>query len=111
MKDKDKIMLQKMDNYIQEILQYTKEMSFDDFHNDQKTINASAFLIGQIGELVIRISDETKKDNFHIPWKDVKGMRNCIIHDYENVDLTVLWYTIEKDLPILSNELNKLLAK
>jgi len=79
MKEKDKIALQKMNKYVQEILSYTQGMNLDSFLEDTKTINASAFLIGQIGELVGQISEETQKNYPDIPWRNIKGMRNRIM--------------------------------
>lgn len=111
MKEKDRISLQKMNKYIHEILSYTQGMDLDSFLEDNKTINASAFLIGQIGELVGEISEETQKNYPDIPWRNIKGMRNKIIHDYEDIDFTVLWGTITESLPVLSNNIQKTLAQ
>jgi len=111
MKDKDRIALQKMDKYVHEILSYTNGMDFNGFLEDNKTINASAFLIGQIGELVGEISDETQENCPDIPWRNIKGMRNRIIHDYEDIDFTVLWGTITENLLDLSNNIQKILAQ
>ena len=109
MREKDRILLRKIVVHIQEILLYIKDMDFETFLADKKTINASAFLIGQIGELANQISDETQNNHSGIPWKNIKGMRNRIIHDYENVDFTVLWGTITESLPELLNIILKVL--
>lgn len=45
-----------------------------------------------------------------MPWKSIRGMRNRIIHDYENVDLAVLWGTIKKSLPGLVNQIDQILV-
>ena len=109
MKEKDRILLRKMVVHGQEILLYVKDIDFKAFLADKKTVNASAFLIGQIGELSNQISDETQNNYPGIPWRNIKGMRNKIIHDYENVDFTVLWGTITESLPeLLSNILKAL---
>ena len=44
-----------------------------------------------------------------IPWKSIKGMENKIVHDYDNVDLSVLWSTIKVSLPELKKELSKII--
>jgi len=111
MKDKDRIVLQKMDKYIQEILQYANGLDFEDFVNDNKTVNATAFLIGQLGELSTHISADVKEDNPQIPWKSMKGIRNKIVHEYENVDLAVLWGTVARSLPELSALIKESLAR
>ena len=109
MRGKDKILLRKMLTHVQEILSYIKDMDFEAFLADRKTINASAFLIGQIGELASQISDEAQNDYPDIPWRNINGMRNRIIHDYENIDFTVLWGTITESLPELSSAILKAL--
>ena len=109
MREKDRILLRKITAYAQEILLYIKDMNFETFLSDKKTVNASAFLIGQIGELASQISDETQNNYSDIPWRNIKGMRNRIIHDYENVDFTVLWGTITESLPELLNIISEVL--
>lgn len=44
-----------------------------------------------------------------IPWNSIKGMRNRIVHDYENVDLSVLWGTIKESLPDLKDKLKDII--
>jgi len=70
---------------------------------------ACAFSVSQIGELVKEISDETLEENKNIPWSSIRGMRNRIVHDYENVNLSVLWTTIKENLPDLKQELKNIL--
>jgi uncharacterized protein with HEPN domain len=62
---------------------------------------AVAFAFGQIGELAKMVSAGTIEAHPHIQWKGMRGLRNRIVHDYDNVDLKVLWETIRDDLPIL----------
>lgn len=61
--------------------------------------------IVQIGEYIAKISDEFKNKHDHIPWRKIKGMRNVATHQYENIDLDILWYTITIELPELKDEL------
>jgi len=58
-----------------------------------------------IGEATKKISDEFKKSNFKIPWREMSGMRDKLIHDYIGIDLEVVWRTIEIDLTELENSL------
>ena len=67
------------------------------------------FNLMQIGELAKQcLSDELKSDITSIPWKQLYGMRNRIVHGYDGVDMTIVWATIKKDLPILDKELTKM---
>jgi len=111
MKNKDKIALEKMSSYANELLSYVDGMDYDAFVNDRKTINACAFVIGQMGELVTVISDEVQSIHTEIPWRNIKGMRNRIIHDYEKVDYLVLWKTISESIPQLIEAVYAVLEK
>lgn len=63
----------------------------------------------QIGELAKQcLSDELKADITSIPWKQLYGMRNRIVHGYDGVDMTIVWATIKNDLPALDKELTKM---
>lgn len=63
----------------------------------------------QIGELANRLSDETKESAPNIPWRAIKGMRNLHAHDYEKVDLEIVWNTLLEDVPVLKHSLENLL--
>ena len=109
MKSRDRIIIQKMIGYINDINQYVEGMHAKEFLEDKKTLTACAFSVSQIGELVKEIEDETIKEYDSIPWNSIKGMRNRIVHDYENIDLSVLWYTIKESLPQLKDKLQDVL--
>jgi uncharacterized protein with HEPN domain len=109
MTGKDRIILQKIINYINEIEQYITDYSFEMFMKDKKTMSACAFSVSQIGELSKEISGDTQSKYDDIPWKSIKGMRNKIVHDYENIDLSVLWGTIIKSLPILKVQIEEII--
>ena len=96
MKSKDRIILQKIISYIKEVESYIEGLNTETFMEDKKTITACAFTVSQIGELAKDISEEMQKEYNNIPWKAMKGMRNKIVHDYENIDLAVLWGTIRE---------------
>jgi len=102
MKKRDRIAFHKMISYAEEIQSYVHGLHFEQFARDRKTINACAFLIGQIGELVNVIDAETQKKYAKIPWRNIKGMRNRIVHNYEKVDYTVLWGTITESMAQLA---------
>ena len=52
-----------------------------------------------IGEASKKVSDELRKVNHEVPWKEMSGMRDKLIHDYIGVDIDVIWKTIIQDLP------------
>lgn len=64
-----------------------------------------------IGEAARRISDETKSAYQNLPWYEMVGMRNVMIHDYDDVDMVIVWETIQNDLPPLISALESILSK
>jgi uncharacterized protein with HEPN domain len=109
MKEKDKIVLKKIIGYINDIAGYVSKLDFNSFITDKKTLFACAFIISQIGELAGELSDDIKNINPDVPWKSMRGMRNRIVHDYDNVDFAVLWGTIKTSLPELKKQLSKII--
>ena len=65
-------------------------------------------LVEIIGEAATRVSKEGRAKNPAIPWDDIVGMRNKLIHGYDTVDLDILWDTVTDDLPRLIEELQKI---
>ena len=111
MNDKEKNAILKMLEFIDKSIDYTNNISYIEFSKDDKTQDATIFNISQIGETVKDITDETMKKYNNIEWRMIKGLRNRIIHDYEGINLTNIWYVIENDLPELKNELLKILEE
>ncbi len=109
MKSKDRIIIQKIIGYIDDVEKYVEGLEAKDFLDDKKTITACAFSVSQIGELVKEITEETMSKYTNIPWNSIRGMRNRIVHDYENVDLSVLWGTIKESLPELEEKLKDII--
>lgn len=63
-----------------------------------------------IGEAAARITDETKNQYPQIAWKNIIGMRNRIIHDYNNVNLDIVWQVASRNLPELAVQLAAILS-
>ncbi|MCK5170388.1 MAG: DUF86 domain-containing protein [Bacteroidales bacterium] len=82
-------------------------MNFEDFQNDDKTISAVIRKFEIIGEASKKIPDTIKKQNQSIPWKEMAGMRDKLIHDYMGVDIDVVWKTIESDIILLDEMIHK----
>jgi len=61
-----------------------------------------------IGEAARRVSSETKKKHPNLPRREMTGMRNLVIHEYDAVDLSIVWDTVHKKLPALVAELEKI---
>ena len=68
-------------------------------------IEACVFNLSQLGELANKIDEEYEKAHSDIPWRQIYGLRNRIIHDYEGINLKLIWEIIKDDLPDLVTQL------
>jgi uncharacterized protein with HEPN domain len=64
-----------------------------------------------IGEAASRLTPEFREQHPLLPWGDIIGMRNRLIHAYYDVNLDTLWKTIEEDMPLLIERLSEILAE
>jgi uncharacterized protein with HEPN domain len=64
-----------------------------------------------IGEAVKNLSDEFRTEYTDIPWQDIAGMRDKLIHHYFGVDIEQVWHTINNELPALKSEIKLILDK
>lgn len=83
---------------------FTAGMDSAAFAGDSKTQSAVIMQLMLIGELAKKVSAETKT-SVELPWKEIAGFRDRAIHNYFEVDLDIVWNTIQADLPSLKKEL------
>lgn len=94
---------------IAEIREFTDEITFEEFQTDRKTIRAVLYDLAIIGEAVRSIPPEIEASHPEIPWDDVRGMRNIVIHEYFQVNLSIIWQTLQEDLVLLESSLCQLI--
>jgi uncharacterized protein with HEPN domain len=92
-------------------LKFAQGLDQDAFLQDLKTQSAVSHQLMVLGEAVKRLSDEFCAQHPEIPWRQIAGMRDRLIHGYDVVDLDEVWLVLEKDLPELLKELEPLLPK
>ena len=80
-------------------------MDFKAFSNDRKTSSATIRELEVIGEAVGKISLELKTEYPDINWRDMKDLRNLLIHEYFGIDLEIIWNIIIKDIPTFKNSI------
>lgn len=88
----------------EKIIEYTNGLTIEKFKKDDKTSSAVIRKFEIIGEAAKNISEKIKQEYPEIPWNDMVGMRNILIHGYFGVDYKIIWDTI-KILPALLNRL------
>lgn len=95
-----------LDDMLQSALKiknYTKDINFDSFAKDEKTIDAVARNFEIIGEAANRIDPDYKMTHPEIEWNRIRGLRNRIVHDYFGIDNEIVWSIIETYLDELIN--------
>ena len=111
MSSKDKHSLRAILEAISKIHRFTNDHSDpDSFHEDDKAFDAVMMNFIVIGEMVSRISSDTKEANTQIDWNRIKGFRNLVAHDYFGIDAEEVWQVIVNDLPTLKKEIDKILS-
>ena len=109
MSEKFLIYLKDINKAIDSIEKFILGMNFEQFKNDDKTSSAVIRKFEIIGETTKNIPDQIKEKYPQIPWKDIAGMRDKLIHAYSEVDLNLVWKTILKRLPELKSFLDDVL--
>ncbi len=109
MENKDKEILLKILKHVHHAINYaSKHTSLESFQNDEMCVEATVFNLMQIGELAkTSLSEEFKKELKSIPWNQIYGLRNRIVHGYDGVNLQIVWDTIKEDLPKLEEEIKE----
>ena len=107
MKD-DSIYIDHILNSINRILDYISGKDQEAFEADLVTQDAVVRQLEVIGEATKRVSKELRSKNPDVPWSDMAGMRDVLIHDYIDVDLGVVWKTASEDIPNLKALILKL---
>lgn len=108
MREHERVILEKIKKYAQQAIEFKENITFEEFSNDLKTISACVFSLSQIGEMVPRLDSEFLEANSHIPWHKMKGMRNRIIHDYQGIQLNIVWDVLVDFLPELIKSIDEL---
>ena len=83
------------------VIEDTKKHFGDDYKEFEKnTIYQNAILtpVTQIGELVKRLPNEFRLKYTEIPWKNIAGMRDIVVHNYETIDKVILWNVADKEI-------------
>ena len=104
--------------YLQDILvaaqqarTHVRELTFSEFTQSHLHRSAVQWELTVVGEASVRVSLDTKVAHPEIPWSQMTGMRNRIVHRYFNIDLDILWSVVREDLPVLIDRVGTLVRQ
>lgn len=98
MKPAESVYLKHIRDSIDQIDGYIEGMDKEEFFGDARTQDAVVRQLQVIGEASKRLSPETRDKHPEIPWSEVTGMRNKLVHDYFQIDFRRVWNTVRNDL-------------
>jgi len=105
-------------DYLSDILEalkristYTNQLSYKQFMNDTKTQDAVIRNLEVIGEATKNLSNRLRKKYIQIPWKDMAGMRDKMIHHYFGINYDIVWTIVKEEIRKLLPEVQKIVEK
>lgn len=96
-------------DHAREIADLSRDRTLADLESDRLLELALLRLLEILGESARRVSSEYRAAHPELPWRDVTGMRNWLIHAYDDVNLGIVWRTATQDVPRLVETLERLL--
>jgi uncharacterized protein with HEPN domain len=110
MSDKDwRLRLFHMRDQASKIIRYTTGMTFHELVEDEKTFDAVIRCFQVLGEAAKKVPPSFKLEHPSIPWKEITGLRDILVHDYDDIDAELVYQVLLEKLPRLENDLNNIL--
>lgn len=104
----DQLYFHHIHDAINQIIEYTKGKSLEDFQQDKMLFDAVCLQIETLGEAANHVSEEFTKRHPDLPWRQAVNTRNQIAHGYYQLEPTVIWKTATKDIPELKKSLQEI---
>ena len=90
---------------VEKIERFTNGMEYDEFTEDPKTVDAVLRNFEVIGEAAKNIPEDVRREYSDVPWSEMAGMRDKLIHGYATIDLQIVWTTIQEEIPALASQI------
>ena len=103
----DNYYLNKIRTDIEFINVHMKDVDLQELNDNEILLDSMLFRMIQISENAKRLSEEYKEDKSDLPWNELTGLRNRIVHDYGNIDLNIVFQTLKYDIPELIEQLRR----
>ncbi|MCG3163905.1 MAG: hypothetical protein JMDDDDMK_05363 [Acidobacteria bacterium] len=110
MKRDDSVYLRHVLDAIAKIETYLRDVDEQTFLNQSLLQDGAIRQIEIIGEAVKQLSSGLREQHPQLPWQDIAGMRDKLIHQYFGVDLDKVWVTVVRDIPVLKQEVTEILS-
>ena len=85
----------------EDALTFVRGASFDDLRTNTMLRKAVLHSLAVLGEAAGRVDERSEADAPNLPWRKMKNLRNVIIHDYEGVNLPIIWDIVTNELPVV----------
>lgn len=106
---KDRLCLRDICSAISAIQEFVDEMTFDEFCEDEKTQSAVIRKFEIMGEATKNLPETVREEHPDLPWSEMAGMRDRLIHGYFKIDQKLVWQTIQQELPPLKQQVRDVL--
>ena len=108
---RDSVFIAQMVEAAEAALEFSDGHTAESFTGDRLVGYAVVRAVQLIGQAALGVSAELQAAHPEIPWREMIGMRNVVVHDYADVDLALVWKTVREDLPGLIERLNAILEE
>jgi len=85
----------------EKIERFTDGITFEEFERDEKTVDAVLRNLEVIGEAAKNVPEDVRREYSEVPWSEMAGMRDKLIHGYATIELEIVWTTVQEDVPDL----------
>ncbi|GJQ34128.1 MAG: DUF86 domain-containing protein [Anaerolineales bacterium] len=92
-------------------IRFAEDMSYEAFIRDEKSVYAVIRAVEIVGEAASKLPEDFRAKYPGLPWREIRGMRNKLVHNYFGINMEVVWQTIQEDLPALIGPLENALGQ